>query len=151
MHYILQPAQSGMLHPPPLPPLAGGYIDENSEIRCAKLQHPRSRIPTRDTRMGIHIGYRERTRYARPEFTSLMYVLGGDRSLSHELLIVRRHNSPRVSHPLSVLPLPLCHPPPPLAVDAARAPARSSPVLCTSALEIRACARSSAVTDAPGV
>lgn len=38
----------------------------------------------------------------RPEFTSLMYVLGGDRSLSHELLIVRRHNSPRVSHPLSV-------------------------------------------------
>jgi len=36
-----------------------------------------------------------------------MYVLGGDRSLSHELLIVRRHNSPRVSHPLSVL-----HPPP---------------------------------------
>lgn len=31
-----------------------------------------------------------------PEFTSLMYVLGGDRSLSHELLIVQRHNSQRV-------------------------------------------------------
>lgn len=42
----------------------------------------------------------------RPEFTPLMYVLGGDRSLSHELLIVRRHNSPRVSHPLSVSLLP---------------------------------------------
>lgn len=27
--------------------------------------------------------------------TSLMYVHGGDRSLSHELLIVRRHNSLR--------------------------------------------------------
>lgn len=72
----------------------------------------------------------------RPEFTSLMYVLGGDRSLSHELLIVRRHNSPRVSHPLSV-PLP----PPPAPV-----PAHSS-LLCTSALEIRACACSPAVTN----
>lgn len=80
---------------------------------------------------------------ARPEFTSLMYVLGGDRSLSHELLIVRRHNSPRASHPLSVSGPPSAPPSPPTL---SRRPAHSSP-LCTSALEIRACARSPAVTD----
>lgn len=75
-----------------------------------------------------------------PEFTSLMYVLDGDRSLSHELLIVRRHNSPRVSHPLSMPLSPPAVPPP------SRIPAHSS-LLCTSALEIRACARSPAVTN----
>lgn len=38
-----------------------------------------------------------------------MYVLGSDRSLSHELLIVRHHNSLRAPHPslsLSSLFLP---------------------------------------------
>lgn len=78
----------------------------------------------------------------RPEFTSLMYVLGGYRSLSHELLIVRRHNSPRESHPLSlVAPLPSLH------LHRHRAPPAHSSPLCTSALEIRASACLPAVTD----
>lgn len=84
------------------------------------------RIPTRNRGC-------TRRNDTRPEFTSLMYVLGGDRSLSRELLIVWRHNSPRASHPLSVPPS--CVPP---TVLARRTPTRSSP-LCASVLEICAC------------
>ena len=48
---------------------------------------------------GVRDVYIEGGRVARerPSITQLMYVRGGDRSLSHELLIVRRHNSPASS------------------------------------------------------
>lgn len=87
------------------------------------------------------------TRNTHPEFTSLMYVLGGDRSLSHELLIALRHNSPRASHPLFVAlssPNPL-----PVSLPYRRYARQLTHLrsLCTSALEICAAARLPAVMN----
>lgn len=59
-------------------------------VRAEVRKRPRFRVYKRDTC---------------PAFTPLMYVLGSDRSLSHELLIVRHHNSPRVLHPFPSCPL----------------------------------------------
>lgn len=118
----------GALHPVGVTPTK---IVKFAARSCTRRVHAYRRGCTHD---------RERTIRARPEFTSLMYVLGGDRSLSHELLIVRRHNSPRVSHPLSVLLHPTPPPlPPVVVVDAARASSLISHALYKRVRNTRLC------------
>lgn len=65
---------------------------EQACVRARRYERSRFRVYKRDTC---------------PAFTPLMYVLGSDRSLSHELLIVRHHNSLRVPHPSSTFLLSL--------------------------------------------